>query len=451
LVVCLLTFTSTASAAGDDATMFRVFLKDGTSLVSYGEFARVNDRVVFSMPTSAAPDRALQLVDLPADRVDWDRTNRYAASARAAHYIDTRAGADYIALSNEVAQSLNEVAETTDAQKRIAIVERARGLLADWPATHYNFKAPEIRQMLGMLDEAIADLRAKGTGRFDLSLAAYVDPTTIAEPLLPAATSKDAIDQTLLAAQLADQPGERTTLLSAALVSLDANAAALPSAWVSTTRTETNALIQTELRLDRQYKTLTTQMLDLAHQRAQAADVRGIDRLFARIYNRDSALGLQRPETVNALVAAVQRELDAARALRLARDKWALRAPELRAYGAAITPCLDVLALLKPALEGIKDLSGTSPGTLLAIRRLAQRGLTAASTIVPPDELKSAHAMLISAVDLADNAARIRREATLAENMTQAWDASSVASGALTLAAQARAEIRTALLPPKLR
>ena len=34
--------------------MFRVFLKDGRSLVSYGEVARVGDRVVFSMPTRAS-------------------------------------------------------------------------------------------------------------------------------------------------------------------------------------------------------------------------------------------------------------------------------------------------------------------------------------------------------------------------------------------------------------
>ena len=37
----------------------------------------------------------------------------------------------------------------------------------------------------------------------------------------------------------------------------------------------------------------------------------------------------------------------------------------------------------------------------------------------------------MSAVQLAGNAGRIRREATLAEDMTRAWDASSAAAGAL--------------------
>src|ERR1700693_552816 len=107
LVLCLLT-CARASAAPDDATMFRVFLSDGTSLVSYGELARVGDRVVFSMPTSAGPNPALHLVDLAASRVDGERTNRYAASARAARYLETQADDDYAALSNQIAQALNE-------------------------------------------------------------------------------------------------------------------------------------------------------------------------------------------------------------------------------------------------------------------------------------------------------------------------------------------------------
>jgi hypothetical protein len=44
-VSCLLTGAG-ASAAADDATMFRVFLNGGSSLVSYGEIARVGDHVV---------------------------------------------------------------------------------------------------------------------------------------------------------------------------------------------------------------------------------------------------------------------------------------------------------------------------------------------------------------------------------------------------------------------
>ena len=160
------------SAAADDATLLRVFLRDGTSLVSYGEFAHVADRVVFSLPTSPSPNPALQLVNLPADRIDWDRTNRYADSARAARYAATQAEPDYVALSNSVARTLNDVATATDPARRLAIVEGARKTLAEWPQSHYNYRVGEVRQMLSMLDEATADLPAPAGGnRFDLSLS----------------------------------------------------------------------------------------------------------------------------------------------------------------------------------------------------------------------------------------------------------------------------------------
>jgi hypothetical protein len=87
-----------AAPAGEDATLLRVFLKDGTSLVSYGEPAKVGDRVVFSMPTAATPNPPLHLVTIGADRVDWERTDRYAASAREARYLETQAELDYAAL-----------------------------------------------------------------------------------------------------------------------------------------------------------------------------------------------------------------------------------------------------------------------------------------------------------------------------------------------------------------
>jgi hypothetical protein len=53
LVLCLFVLPSAAAAAASDPVLFRLFLTDGTSLVSYGEFARVDDRVVFV--TACAP------------------------------------------------------------------------------------------------------------------------------------------------------------------------------------------------------------------------------------------------------------------------------------------------------------------------------------------------------------------------------------------------------------
>jgi hypothetical protein len=73
-----------------------------------------------------------------------------------------------------------------------------------------------------------------------------------------------------------------------------------------------------------------------------------------------------------------------------------------------------------------------------------------AGSVKPPTELADAHAAFISAVNLAMNAALIRREATLSENLARAWDASSAAAGALMLGTKARADIQKALRRPQL-
>ena len=440
------------ASLADEATLLRVFLTDGTSLVSYGEPARVGDRVIFSMPTAATPDPPLHLVDLPGERVDWDRTNRYAATARATHYIQTQAETDYTVVSNEVALALNDVARTTDPAQRLAIVERARATLADWPQNHYGYRQAEVRQMISMLDEAIVDLRAaRGGGRFDLTLSAYADPPAIVEPLLPPPTAKEAIEHVLLAARVVDSAAERTSLLASAVAAIDREAPALPADWAAATRAATRAAVEVELQLDRAYQGLTARTMAVADYRARQADVRGLERLLQGIPQRDTYLGAKRPDAVNALVTAVQEKLDAARQLQLARDRWAMRAPDLRRYRVAITAPMDTFALLRPALENIKSLSGSSPATLTWVQNSVAQIMKLASAIAPPPEVAAAHALLISAVQLASSAAQIRREAALAADMTRAWDASSAAAGSLMLDAKARADIQTLLRVPQLR
>jgi hypothetical protein len=442
-----------AAAGADEATLLRVFLTDGTSIVSYGEPARVNDRVIFSMPTATTPDPPLHLVNLPVSRVDWDRTSRYAATARASHYVETQAENDYAALSNDVASTLNEVALTAEPSQRLAIVQRARQTLADWPESHFNYRAAEVRQMLGMLDEAIADLQASRTpGRFALTLSAFSDPLAIVEPLLPPpATPRESIEQVLTAARAVDMSAERTSLLATAVAAIDRDKAVLPEEWAEAARAEAATEIASELRLDRSYRSLTARMMTLANRRARQADVRGLERVLRVIHQRDEALGTRRPDAVNSLIAAVEAGLDAARRLQLARDRYALRAPELQAYRIAIRTPMDLFAQLEPSLEAVKALSGSGPAALDALQRNVARILRLAAAIAPPDELASAHALLISAVQLAGNAAQIRREATLAGDMTRAWDASSAAAGALMLGARARSDIQSQLKLPQLR
>ncbi|HEY7284224.1 MAG TPA: hypothetical protein VH497_02185 [Vicinamibacterales bacterium] len=440
-----------AEAEDESAALLRVFLRDGTSLVSYGEPARVGGRVVFSMPTAVTPNPPLHLVDLPDDRVDWERTNRYSTAARASQYLKGQAELDYAALSTQLAEALNEVAATTDQAQRLGIVERVRANLLEWPQNHYGYRQAEVRQMVGMLDEAIADLRAaSGARRFDISLAAFADPPAITEPLLPPLTLQQSIEQVLNAARAVDRSAERTSLLVAALGAIDRDRDELPAEWALSKRAEVQTAINVELKIDDSYRTLTTGILKQVDRRAKVADVRGVERLLAQVSAHDAQLGGRRPETVSALIAAVEEKLDATRRLRLARDRWELRLPAFTAYGTAIRSPIALFNRLKPSLEDIKALAGSSPASLMALQEGTLQLLTQMSAISPPEELAAAHALMVSAAQMAANAVTVRREAALANDMNRAWNASSAAAGALMLGARAREDILAGLRPPQL-
>jgi hypothetical protein len=114
LVIGLLPAAAAAQPAAS-RVLFRVFLSDGRVLSSYGEWARVEDRVIFSMPAQLTRDPIeLHLVSIPSRHVDWPRTESYAASVRAAAYAATRGEADFARFSSEVASTLNEVAKISD-------------------------------------------------------------------------------------------------------------------------------------------------------------------------------------------------------------------------------------------------------------------------------------------------------------------------------------------------
>jgi hypothetical protein len=456
LAVLCGTLSGGAAAALDDfgpadVTLFRLFLNDGSSLVSYGEFARVNDRVVFSMPTSASLEAPqLHLVNIAAARVDWARTNKYADTARAARYVATHGERQYAMLSIEIGQALNDVTLTQDPIKRLAIVERARRTLIEWPRYHFNYKADEIQKMVATLDGVIAELRAAaGVGTFDLNFVAS-PPMPQREPLAPLPTAKEAIEQTLLAASLAESSAERTSLMSVALAGLDRDAAVLPADWSTDTRAAIKAGITAELETDRVYQALTSEIVKAAAARAKAADVRGVERLLSDIPRRDKTLGGKRPDAVAGLIAAVEAELDAARRMRLELDRWAIRLPELKKYYSVISGPLNRLNAVAAPLEDIKALSGSSPQELAAVEQVARQVIEVVSPLVPPTELSAAHALLLSAAQLARSAAYIRREAALSGSVPRAWDASSAAAGALMLGSRARTEMQSLMRAPQL-
>ena len=202
--------------------LFRVFLTDGRVLTAYGEWARLDDRIVFSMPTRRGDFAGeLHLVTVPASQVDWERTERYALALRAQSYAVTRGEADFARLSDEVARTLNAIATMKDPAERLAHAEAARRTLSTWPGAHFGYRAVEVREILGMLDEVIIDLRS-AAGLPGTSLALIAPPPVLPdEPLLPPPSDAEIAEQLLTAADLAATPAERTSLLQSLLRLLD--------------------------------------------------------------------------------------------------------------------------------------------------------------------------------------------------------------------------------------
>ena len=178
LAAALLLACCASAAAADDFTLQRVFLTDGSTLVSYGEPARIGDRVVFSMPPPPRPPTRRCTWWTLQPRV-WIGSGR-TAIRRLRERLTTSAHklrSSTPALSIRMTDALNQLTATEDNGRRLLIAENARKMLAAWPQAHYNYRLTEVQQMLLLLDEAIADLRAAaGDGRFDLSLAAFADP-----------------------------------------------------------------------------------------------------------------------------------------------------------------------------------------------------------------------------------------------------------------------------------
>jgi hypothetical protein len=434
-----------------DAVLYRIFLNDGSTLVSYGEYVRMDDRVVFSLPFGAdRPDPTLQLVTIPSGVVNWPSTDRYAASARYGRYVETRAEADFAAMSNEVATALNEVALTLDPKKRLTIAENARRTLAEWPLTNLGYRAHDIRQTVALLDEVISELRlANGDLAFDLSLVAIADPPALV-PLQPAPTLQESITQALLAARLTPAPAERLSLLQTVAALIERDAESLPSVWAATTATAANAAILEELQIDRGYAELSRAVVTQAAAKASTADVRGVEQLLRDMDQRDARLGRKRPEVVASVRRTVENRLDAARRLRLARDQWLLRRAAYERYNRATRATIERLTQAVPLLEDIKALAGPDRETLVSLeRRVAQSAREFAGVKAPPG-LQAAHDLLARALELAESAVRSRARAVASGELAAAWEASSAAGSSVMLIQQVKVELDRSMQIPEL-
>ena len=376
------------AAAADDATLLRVFLTDGTSLVSYGELARVGDRVVFSMPTATDAESAAASGQPAAARVDWDRTNRYPTTARAAHYIATQAEADYAALSNSVAHAERRRATRPTRATRLAIVDGraqdARRLAAE------PLQLPPDRSAADAGDARRGDRRSAGaTGR---------------RPVRPQPCRPSPIRRRCRRAAAAAADAARSDRAGAAggarrRQRRRADIAALVGGGRARSRQGCRSPPTGRLRHGRRRKRRCARncastgvpgvhgrTMAVANYRAQQGDVRGLERLLRTIPQRDALLGGKRPDAVEGAGRRGRGETRcgaaAAAGARSVRDAraGAARLPRRDPHADGSVRAAEAGARRRQGAVGI---DACNPGAGGAQRR-ADPGLAAA--IVPPEK-----------------------------------------------------------------
>jgi len=463
-VIMCATAMAVAAAERAEPMLYRIFLTDGATLVSYGDYARVGDRVVFSMALGLdAADPRTQLVSIPSASVDWDSTDRYAESLRYVYYAATRGEAEFTLLTAEVARVLNEMALTSDPARRAEIAQYARQKLVEWTRANYGYRAEEVREIVVLLDEAISGFQAANlNGSFDLSfVATTARPPRV--PLIPKPSLQEAIAQALTASRLTPVPAERLTLLQAVIFELDSAGGRVPPGapgaaavlgtlpgWARSAHALAKRELEAELAVERAYGDFARVMFTRASAAASRADVKAVRRVVAELLKRDEELGRKRPDHVAALLTAVDRELDAARRLKLARDRWTLRVHAYRLYRRGLDEPLEQFDLSRAALDDIRLLAGPDPTTLEELEARLRAITRVLEQALPPSELQSVHGLFSRALALAASAVRLRHQAIDMGELGVAWDAAAAASGSLMLFDRARKELDRSLRIPEL-
>ncbi len=445
--VCLASLAGEAIACAASTSLYRIFLLDGTALTSYGEFARVADRVVFSIPIGSpgvAPN--LQLVSIAQSRVDWTRTDQYADAVRARRYAETRGEEDFALLTGRVVEALNQLALVQDPVARLAMAEEARSNLAQWPARNFGYRARDVAQLSASLDEVVSELRvAAGQSSFDLSLVANTMPPPPME-LLPDPDFRESTEEALAAARATSEPTERTTLLRAIAEALEDPAD--EGGWAAALYARATTELAAELRTDKTYADLASASIASARARAAQGDVKSLQAIIQQALTADDALGRQRAGQMSALLTFLDLRLDEARQVRLALDHSEARRIAFHDYRRGLTPVLQAFPRIRPGLMDIRELAGPAARELTRLDQRVADAARALAIVKPPAELESVQSTLGAALRMAGRAASIRRNAVSSRDMKLAWDASSAAAGALMLFDHALAELDRLTTPP---
>lgn len=445
LLLAIVVAPASIDAAGP-APVFRVFLKDGTALACWGEYAKVDDRLVLTVPVGQGPRTSYEFVSIPVSKVDMARTERYAEAVRAAQFAANRGAAEYKSLSERLAAQLANIASLADPKERLASAESARQELLDWAADSHGYRAKEIQQLLQLFDSAIIDLRvAAGESRFAINLRAAIVP-----PSPPRLRSSPGIRESIAlaarAAAVADSPEAKVSLLRRA----SAAAKRLPTSEENDKlRKMVDRQLRAALRVETLYRKLDADTRRLAIRAVDLGDVTGIDAIRQRVVSTDRLLGRQRPEDIKLLLDWVDNQRDAAAEQRLVLDQWESTRQLVNEYLDAANGLAKSVDAIRPALSAIAKMSGPALTEVVRVERQTAAMVSQYAQLVAPDGVADAHQLLALAVEQADLAVRTRHRAVALRQMPAAREAAAAAADAMTRLAQAKAALATAARPPK--
>ena len=431
-----------AAGAVQAPLMLRLFLNEGGTMVSFGEFTRTPDLVVFAMPVGGPMSEPnLRVVSLPVTAIDWSRTDGFATTARYHHYVATRGEEEFRQLTDGVAMTLNLIAASTEPVQALELASRARTALVRWPGDHFGYRATDVEEIVWLLDESIGSLRARlGIGAFDVSLATRTVVQPVGPPP-PPLTPLDLFNGMLAGAHASPRPADRMVLLQAAVHYLDSARAVLPRTALGMKKARRGQL-RDERKTDARYAWWAARLLAQAAHAASNGRARDAQAAAMRIIDDDRKMGQRRPEVVGALLTAVQQKVEEASAVRLQRDRLQLNRSQYAQYEQRVGPLLAQLEKVRPVLDAIRHLEGPPASELSRWLNTLTGGGRALEQQQPPAGIAGAHGMLVGAWHLAAQALRTRQAAIAGVNQAFATEASSAAAGALMLISNAQREFR---------
>ena len=440
IAVCL---PDAAAAARAEAPLpsYRIFLTDGTPLLSLGEFTRTDGRIVFAVPVGTAtnPD-AVQVVSLPDEAIDWERTTRYTDAVRLQRFAASSGEKDYRDLVGMVARALSDMAFAPDAAAKLRVGEEARRRVIAWPAEHYGYRAQDVRELGMVIDDALADVRAgAGVQTFELSLVATVEPPS--EPLLAEPALAESLRLASRAASALYMRKERLSLQQAILAVLERRKPELPSSAYKALARPLKETLSEEARLDREYARLDAQALSKARAFAAEGDIEAVERLVEDVRRKDAHLGARRAGEISRTLSSLVAMRDEAQQMRLALNRWQYRLATYKDYRSAIDRQFGDSSSLLNDLDAIRRLVGPSPKRLSSLSQRIGKIEVALLSLVPPDDLREAHESLVASLRFMREAVRLWGAALASNGMDVAHNASASAAGAALLLRTARAGI----------